>query len=189
LASVLEPLYDYSWRTLLAAGRVNLDGTAVADAASHHNGLFASGERVEGGCNAHALRKFAEARASEPEIAGEGVQWLQAVYDREAAARERGLSGIELSRFRREHIRPLYDQFRRWLELRVHETIPGTPEYKAIRYTLRHWDALTRFVDDPTLPIDNNLAERLLKAVALGRKNFTSPVRKSVPSAPPCSTP
>ena len=44
--------------------------------------------------------------------------------------------------------------------------MPGTLEYKAIRYYLRHWNALTRFVDDPAVPIDNNLAERLLKAVA-----------------------
>lgn len=220
VAGVLQPVCDHLWSNLLAADRLNMDGTgllvlrgkgkahrgqvyvfatdriavfkyfptkhgerldealakfggtAVADAASNHDGLFADGERLEAGCNAHALRKFAEARASEPHIAGEGVRWLQAMYDAEAMAREQGLRGGALLEHRRRHIKPLLVDFRRWLELKVHETVPGTPEYKAIRYYLRHWRPLTRFVDEPDVPIDNNLAERLLKAVALGRKNF-----------------
>ncbi|MCB9682654.1 MAG: transposase [Alphaproteobacteria bacterium] len=61
--------------------------------------------------------------------------------------------------------------FRDWLDQQAQEQLPKSPVGKAVAYTRRHWDAPTRFVDDARLPLDNNLSERQLRSVAVGRAN------------------
>lgn len=159
-----EPLYD-----LLAAFR----GSITADAASTHDRLFEEGSgRKEQGCNSHAFRKFREAAKTEPELAAEGMAFIAAIFREEQTAKAQGLEGDALLTFRQARIRPLADQLHTWLRLRQHEILPKSPLAKAIRYDLNHWKALTAFIDDPRLAAENNLAERLLKVVALGRKNY-----------------
>ena len=62
--------------------------------------------------------------------------------------------------------------FKRWLDLMVVKLLPKDPLRKAVQYYLNHWTALTRFLDDSALPLDNNFSERLLRSLALGRNNW-----------------
>ena len=73
---------------------------------------------------------------------------------------------------RQARTKPLLDELRSWLEKSLHSLSTKSETAGAIRYALAHWRALTRYVDDGLLEIDNSAAERALRAVALGRKNY-----------------
>ena len=100
----------------------------------------------------------------------------------EALARIRALYGIEeeirgkpaeLRRsIRQVRAKPLLDDLRHWMEKTLRSLSTKSETAGAIRYALSHWCALTRYVDDGLLEIDNNAAERALRAVAIGRKNY-----------------
>jgi hypothetical protein len=73
---------------------------------------------------------------------------------------------------RQDQARPLLDDFRRWME-KVRQSLSRKSDTAgAITYALSHWRPLTRYVDDGQLEIDNSAAERVLRAVSIGRKNY-----------------
>jgi transposase len=146
-------------------------GTAVADAESANNAVFASGERVEAGCNAHAFQKFRGALEHDVQTASEGMAWLAAMFREEGEGKQRGLTGAALLDWRRRRIGPIVAQFREWLEAKAADVLPESSVGKAIRYYRRQWPNLTRFMTDADVPIDNNDSERALKLAALLRKN------------------
>lgn len=111
-------------------------------------------------CNAHVVRKLRDAVRVQPVLARAGLAFLDALYDIEEDARQRGLTGPELASHRQKG-RPILDRFETWLHRVAEADLPPTdPVGKVARYYLRHWEGLTRFIDDPDLPIDNNQAER-----------------------------
>ncbi|HWH41394.1 MAG TPA: transposase [Usitatibacter sp.] len=71
-----------------------------------------------------------------------------------------------------KHALPELDRFKTWLEVTRTEVLDKGPMATAIDYALSNWIALTRYVTDGRIPIDNNAAERALRAVAVGRKNW-----------------
>jgi hypothetical protein len=111
-------------------------------------------------CNAHVVRAFREAERAQPVLAREGRSYLEAIYKVEREAQALGLVGDAL-RERRQTCRPILERFHTWLvQVAEGDLPPSDPVRKTARYYLRHWDGLTRFVDDPDLPLDNNAAER-----------------------------
>ena len=90
----------------------------------------------------------------------------------EPAASEAGDSPPERGQRRLREARPILDAFRAWCEERLRELLPKSPTALAIGYTLEHWAALTRYLDDGAIAIDNNAAERALREIAVGRKNW-----------------
>lgn len=147
-------------------------GTLILDAASTHDLALADGTVLWAGCNAHGLRKFTDAVEVEPILAAEGARWIASWFDQERLAKERGLTGAALLAWRKQHIRPLVDGFREWHK-RVHATVlPKSPLAEATRYYANHWRALTAFLRDPDVPLENNYAERNLRPQALGRNNW-----------------
>jgi len=76
------------------------------------------------------------------------------------------------SRLRQARARPLLEQLKRWMEQSLRSLSIKSETAGAIRYALSHWKALTRYLDDGLLEIDNSAAERALRAVALGRENY-----------------
>jgi hypothetical protein len=89
---------------------------------------------------------------------------------------------------RQARAKPLLDDLRSWLEKSLRSLSTKSETAGAIRYALSHWRALTRYVDDGLLEIDNSAAERALRAVALGRKTTFSLARTPVANGPPPST-
>jgi transposase len=123
-------------------------------------------------CWAHARRKFFDlARLNKAPIAIEAVERIDALF---AIEREiNGKSPSERRRVRNEHSRPLVTELEKWLRKQRAKLSAGNQVAKAITYSLNCWSGLTRFLDDGRLCMSNNAAERALRCVAVGRRNWT----------------
>ena len=147
-------------------------GKLVCDDFSGYKALFEHGV-IEIGCMAHARRKLEELHENQrSELAAEALVYYGLLYDIETEAREQRLDAIGRQHLRQEHARPVADQLREWL-IRQRSKVPdGSATAKAIEYSLGRWEALTRYIDDGDLPIDNNWIENRIRPVALGRANW-----------------
>lgn len=145
-------------------------GHQVADAASIADRTYLGGSVIECGCNAHARRMFEHAEATERRLASEALAFWSALYRTEREAKNMDVAA-RLAR-RRETSAPVVDDLRRWLDAHRGRFLPQEPLTKALNYLHNHWDALFRFLTDGSIPIDNNLAERMLKAIAVGRRSY-----------------
>ena len=147
-------------------------GTLTADAEHRFNAVYATGRVLEAGCNAHGRRKFRDAEETQPVLALEGGAFIGAMYGEEEKAQKLGLVGDALREHRRRLIRPLADDFERWLDAVAPTLLPSEPLMTAVRYYKNHRDALFRFIDDPDVPIDNSPTEREFQNVAKLRLNM-----------------
>ena len=147
-----------------------------ADAYAGFNRLYEAnrkpGSIIEAACWAHGRRKFFDlARINKAPIAAEAVERIDVLF-----AIEREINGItpqERVRVRQERGRPLIIELQTWLREQRARVSKHSDTAKAIDYSLKRWAAFTRFLDDGRLCMSNNAAERELRAVALGRKNWT----------------
>lgn len=127
------------------------------------------------GCWAHARRKFIEAeQGGNPELAKEALRHIRALYRLERWFRDKELKPPDVVRLRRRHAQKILGLFQRWLKARASDPalLPKSLFMGAVHYTLKRWDALSRYVDDPQLAIDSNAIEREFRPVAIGRKNW-----------------
>jgi len=147
-------------------------GTLTADAEHRFNAVYATGRVVEAGCNAHGRRKFRDAEAVQPVLAKEGGAFIAAMYVAEEEARTMGIVGDALLAHRQSRMRPIASDFARWLAAVEPTLLPSDPLAAAVRYYRNHWAALTRFIDDARVPIDNSPTEREFQNVAKLRLNM-----------------
>jgi transposase len=133
----------------------------------------ASGRRGLVRTLAHARRKFFEALSKAPAEARQAMDFILELYRVEQAASVAGLTGSpgHLA-MRQERSKPVMEAFHAWLETEQPKHLPKGPMGDAIKYALNQWDALSLFLTDAALPLDNNQSERALRVCALGRKNF-----------------
>ncbi|WP_244978819.1 IS66 family transposase [Bradyrhizobium pachyrhizi] len=89
-----------------------------------------------------------------------------------AEDRIRGLPATQRVAVRQSDTRPLIEDFKPWFEVRLLEVSKKSALGKAIRYALKHWEGLTRFIDDGRIEIDSNTVERSIKPIALEKKNY-----------------
>ena len=166
-------VYDFADSRAAVHPKAFLDGWTgklVCDDYAGYKGLFAAGV-TEVGCLAHARRKFHDLWVNHKSpLAEEALNLFGALYDVERRARE--MSVAERQRLRQLESRPIADKLREWLLLQRQKATDGTAIAKAIDYSLGRWDALTRFLDDGALPIDNNWVENRIRPIALGRSNW-----------------
>src|SRR5690606_4447797 len=146
-------------------------GVLQADAFAGYNEVYASGRVVEAACWAHARRKIYDIHASRPTPLTthflEQVAWL---YEIEADIR--GKPPDVRRTTRQERARPIVTALHAWLTEQLPVLSRKAPTADAIRYALNQWQALTRYLEDGEVEIDNNAAERSLRGVALGRKHY-----------------
>lgn len=147
-------------------------GTLTADAEHRFNAVFASGDVIEAGCNAHGRRKFRDAEETQPVLAAEGGAFIGAIYGEEEKAQKLELVGDALREHRQRFIRPIADDFERWIEAVEPTLLPSEPLTAATRYYRNHGGALFRFIDDAEVPIDNSPTEREFQNVAKLRLNM-----------------
>ena len=122
-------------------------------------------------CWAHARRKLFEVHeATKSPIAEEALRRIQALYQVEAGITGRSCADRQAERQARS--KPLLDDLKTWMQAQRRRASSKTALGKALQYALARWEALTRYADDGRLAIDNNLAERLLRGIAVTRKNF-----------------
>ncbi|CAM4005594.1 hypothetical protein COSO111634_30920 [Corallococcus soli] len=147
-------------------------GALVVDAYTGYNAVTLPAGRVRVGCWAHVRRRFFEALPTAPE-ARVALDFILALYRVEAQARDAGLVRTEAHReLRQQKSTPVLAALRAWLEEQTPLHPPKGPLGQALSYARKQWDALTRFVSDARLPLDNNRSEAALRKAALGRKNF-----------------
>jgi transposase len=149
----------------------NFSGVLHADGYAGFEQLYRPGRISEAACWAHVRRKFFDIhKTNDSPIAAEALARIGALYSIEADIR--GQAPDERCAQRQARAGPLLDHLHAWLLATLAKLSKKTELAAAIRYALTRWSALTRYRDDGRIEIDNNAAERALRAVALGRKNY-----------------
>ena len=145
-------------------------GKLVCDDFGGYKASFELGV-TEIGCMAHARRKFFELHATnKSQLAEQALRYIQLLYEIEHEVRD--LKPDLRRRIRQEKAVPVMDVLHAWMitqRLLVHD---GSAISKALDYSLKRWTALSRYLDDGAVPIDNNWAENQIRPWALGRKNW-----------------
>lgn len=156
-------------------------GYLHADAFSGYDALYLPERRgadgdaapiIEVACNAHARRKFYEARGSDDLRAHLALAYYAQLYELERAATRAGLDDDGRWRMRQDLAVPILNTFHAWLVKERDQVLPKSPMAEAIGYALKNWTALVRYTEAGFLSIDNNVAEREMKRIAIGRKNW-----------------
>jgi transposase len=149
----------------------NYSGILQADGYAGFNKLYETGRIVEAACWAHVRRKFHDLyQAHRSPIAKEALERIGQLYGIEQEIR--GRSPAERREVRQARSRPLLEAMHVWLKTTLGKLSQKSDVAVAIRYALERWTALLRFAEDGRVEMDNNAAERALRAVALGRKNY-----------------
>ena len=151
-------------------------GIMQADAYAGFNGLYVAGRApgpiIEAACWAHGRRKFYElAELRKAPLAIEAVRRIDELF-----AIERQINGVSADQrlaVRCQRSRPLTDALETWMRQERRKLSSGNPLAKAMNYSLERWPALTRFLDDGRICLSNNAAERALRGIAVGRRNWT----------------
>lgn len=147
-------------------------GYLQADAYSGYDELVDRGPATEVACWAHARRKFVEAKEAAPIGAAYAIARIKELYAIEHRATAKKLSAADTAELRRREAAPKLAAFEAWLDEQRATLLPKSPLAQAVRYATNHRVALRRYLDDGELSIDNNLSERTLRCVAIGRKNW-----------------
>jgi transposase len=162
----------------LVAGKFS--GKLMADCYAGFQGLhLRSDARIErGACNAHARRKVFEARENHPLLSSQLLAMYRELYDIEDRARD--MTYEERRALREREARPVWQRMRELLDSpAAAKLLPKDKFAEALQYMRNQWDALTLYLSDGRLPIDNNDVEQLMKQVALGRNYAESCVMRS----------
>ena len=146
------------------------NGKLVCDDFAGYKASFEQGI-TEIGCMAHARRKFFDLHAAnKSQLAEQALHSIAGLYEVERQVRD--MSNEERWRIRQEKASPLLDALHDWM-LAQRDLVPnGSATAKALDYSLKRWIALTRYLDDGAVPIDNNQVENQIRPWALGRSNW-----------------
>ncbi|ABU70138.1 hypothetical protein VIBHAR_01148 [Vibrio campbellii ATCC BAA-1116] len=165
-------LYDYQnsrARACPVAFLGNYSGYLQTDGYGAYDGLH---HVTNVGCLAHARRKFMDAKKLQGKgksgKADKALAKIQKLYGIES--RLKGATVETRKAERQQHAKPILDELHDWMTSQ--QVISSSPLGKAIKYTLGQWPKLIRYIDDGHLSIDNNRAERAIKPLVIGRKNW-----------------
>jgi transposase len=156
------------WETLAGRkGYVQADASSVFDRV--YNGQC--GNAIEVGCWAHARRKQYSLKDTDPRVAYP-LQLIGKLYKVESVAGARGLAPEARRELRQQRSVGIIERLKHWLIKTAAREPPESALYKACAYSLNQWEALTRFLDDGRVGLDNNLCELQIRSLAVGRKNY-----------------
>ncbi len=131
-------------------------------------------EVIESCCNTHARRNFVNVAEDFPDQCLYVItEVFGKIYHYDTLAKKDALSPEDRLKFHQDNSGPVMDTFYHWLENQFEEKLaePNSSLGKAITYMFNHWEKLTRFLQVPGAPLDNNICERMLKKAILHRKN------------------
>ena len=143
----------------------------MCDALSHNKPKEAETDLCN--CLGHARRNFVDQIENFPEECRHVIESLRQIYHHDAQTKELKLTDVQRLAFHQEHSRPVMDQLKAWMQEQIEQKRgePNSGLGQAIRYMLKHWHPLTRFLEVAGAPLDNNICERALKMAILHRKN------------------
>lgn len=147
-------------------------GILQADDYAGYHGLFRGDGIVHAACWMHARRKYFEIDKAQktPGLARAALRFIGEMYRIEKTIREQPPD--QRQRIRQAETAPVLDEFRRWLEAHHPRLLPGGPLARAMAYTLSNWAALTVFLGNGIVEVDNGHAERAMRPVAISRNNW-----------------
>ncbi|SMC31181.1 IS66 family transposase [Polynucleobacter kasalickyi] len=146
-------------------------GILQADAYPGYNALFETGRVIEAACWAHARRKFYDIHEMSPTpISTHVLKTIGELYQIEAGIR--GSPPERRREVRQELAKPIVEALHLWLKEQLSTVSRKSLTADAIGYAMNQWEALCRYLDNGLIEMDNNAAERALRTVALGRKNY-----------------
>ena len=149
-------------------------GILQADAYAGYNEVYRSGRIVEAGCWSHARRKLWDIHVRQKRqpgtLAHQGLVRIGELFKVEAQVN--GRSALRRRRMRQARTVPVLKELKTWMTDTLAQVSAKSPMAKASGYTLGNWTALTTFVEDGRIDAHNNTAERALRSVAIGRKNY-----------------
>jgi transposase len=145
-------------------------GSLVCDDFSGYKASFVGGI-TEAGCLAHSRRKFFDLHVSnKSQIAAQACAYIGQLYDVEREVKH--LDTDERLQIRQTKSKPLAEAFHQWMLLQRQRITDGSATARALDYSLKRWTALTQFLGDGQLPIDNNWIENQIRPIAIGRNNW-----------------
>jgi len=131
-----------------------------------------TGNIIHLACWAHTRRKFEEAQKNDQKRSAIALTLIQKLYEIEATARNGGLSFDQRKELRLEKSLPVINQLEKWIIQEAKNTLPKSQIGIAMHYAIQRWKALSAYLYDGILEIDNNLVENAIRPVAIGRKNY-----------------
>ncbi len=143
-------------------------GILQCDGYSVYDKLARTSEMTLAGCLAHVRRKYVEAKDSDAILAKYALEIFSQIYTHESIAK----STEDRKAYRQEHILPLMQNLKDWVEAQSIKVLPKSPIGKAMRYTINQWDKLISIFINGDVELDNNLIENKIRPLALGRKNY-----------------
>jgi len=156
-------------------------GVIMTDGYAAYQSLARAGPKITlAHCWAHVRRKYLEAEDAYPDLSRQGVELIGRLFEveRQLPKLNPGINGEERrdalqirAKVRNEQSRPVVRELLEWAVATEGRVLPMSKMGRAIAYMLKLWEGLTRFLDDPRVPLDNNGAERALRGVVVGRKN------------------
>ena len=123
-------------------------------------------------CVAHGRRMSERALKENPPLAQIALLFYQESYLVEEMIKEKGLTGVEKAKFRREHAGPIWETFKLWAASAILDVPKDSLIFKALNYLIRNYDELTHYLDIPEMPIDNTDTERLIRDMVMGKKSY-----------------
>jgi len=160
-------------------------GYFQADALAQYEGLYGEEKAKHVCCMAHARRKFVAAADGGDKQANEALEFIRRLYaierdlppllppsDDPVAQQQRRQREENRRAIRQKQAEPILAELKKWLDENKAKALPKTPLGQAIGYALNNWEALKRYIEQGYLAIDNNLSERTLRMIALGRNNW-----------------
>jgi transposase len=149
-------------------------GYLQSDAYSAYNFVEETDRIIPVGCWAHVRRKFIDSKGL-PEFishADEALAMISKLFHIDSTLRQKNATENDFVRMRHEQSQPILDELYCWLDNTVSKVPPSFNLFKAIRYTIKEWPKLIRYLDHAYLTPDNNIAENAIRPFVVGRKNW-----------------
>jgi transposase len=130
-----------------------------------------NGRIVHASCNMHARREFIQAESNDPILASQAISFYHQLY--EVEERGKTLDAAARQQLRQRHAVPIWNRMRRWLDSdAVKRALPRSRIGEALGYLRNQWSALTLYLSDPRIPIDNAQSEQIIRPLTVGRNNW-----------------
>lgn len=146
-------------------------GFVHADGYAGYNTIHGSGAKHLG-CWAHVRRKFVDAQKNNPAKASEALAYIRTLYAVEKEIVEKKLTSDIAVSLRQARAAPIVQKFGEWLTVEQQSALPKSSFGEAVSYACNQWPTLDRYLSDARFTIDNNVAERAVRPLAIGRKNW-----------------
>jgi hypothetical protein len=121
---------------------------------------------------AHARRKIFDAQANDKARSEYALSEMHKLYAIEEVCREQQFKIAQIKEKRNKEALPILQQLGEWMKKEYEQLRPKTPIAQAFAYSIKRWEGLSLYATTGNLHIDNNVIERCMRTVAIGRKNY-----------------